>query len=225
MGIIVLDFDNCIALDPRTGEGSEEIKDRAWYKVFPEYGPAALKVILGRAQRAIAGGKGDRKDIAITVLTHFRFKGKISEEARARCERFDVVVQEGIRELGVAPEVKDALEALSKRVPLYINTATPSASMVKTLEAFGLGKFFKNVYGRPGTKVTNLQCIATVEDVSSDNMIFVGDMPGDHEAAKEVGCRFIGVCTKRNVAWHAEQPFPVIGSVAELESLLWGCRK
>jgi FMN phosphatase YigB (HAD superfamily) len=36
---VVFDLDNTLLLDPATGEGSEEIKDRAWYRVFSEYNP------------------------------------------------------------------------------------------------------------------------------------------------------------------------------------------
>lgn len=217
--VIVFDFDNCIALDPRTGEGSEEIKDRAWYAVFPEYNHGALKVILGSAQRAIAGGRGDRKDVASMVLTHFGFKGCVSEEAIARCERFDAVVQEGILALGISPEVKNALRSLSEKTHLYINTATPREPMVRTLNALGLSPYFKGVYGRPGTKVTNLGRIATMEDALFDRIVFVGDATGDYEAAKIVGCNFIGVRTMRNISWYNPQRFHTVRSVDEVEAL------
>ena len=223
--VIVFDFDNCIALNAQTGEGSEEIKDRAWFRVFPEpdYDSYDLGCIIEKTKLKIAGGRGDRNDIVAAILEYYGFsEDRILEEIIRRCEQFDEVVQEGILELGVSLEVRGALEALSKRATLYINTATPRAPMVKTLEALGLRGFFKGVYGRPGTKVSNLQRIATVEDVPFDQILFVGDMPGDYMAGKAVGCRFIGVRTKRNNAWYVEQPFPVIGSVAELEPLLWG---
>ena len=219
--VIVFDFDNCIALDPRTGEGSEEIKDRAWYAVFAEFNHGALKVILGHAQRAIAGGRGGRKDIAIMVLTHFGFRGCVSEEAVRRCERFEELAQEGILELGISLEVKNALHALSEKTHLYINTATPRKFILRTLEALGLLPYFKSVYGRPGTKVTNLERVATMEDVLFNLMVFVGDMPSDYEAAKAVGCNFIGVRTRRNDAWHNPQPFPTIRSVDEIESFFY----
>jgi len=223
--VIVFDFDNCIALNAQTGEGSEEIKDQTWFRVFPEpeYDPYVLDRIIEQAKVKIAGGRGDRNNIIVAILEYHGFpEDRIPDEITRRCEQFDEAVQEGILELGASLEVRDALEALSKRAALYINTATPREPMIKTLEALGLRGFFKGVYGRPGTKVSNLQRIITMEDVAFDQVLFVGDMPVDREVAQIVGCRFVGVHTERNVAWHVEQQFPVIGSVAELEPLLWG---
>lgn len=212
---IVFDFDNCIAFDPLTGEGSEEIKDRAWYDVFPEYDSAMLAGVLGDAQRAIAGGKGDRKDVACMVLDRFGFAGCISEEAIRRCDLFENVVQEGIKRIPIPLEVYGAMLRITQRIPSYLNTATPVEAMQKTLRALRLD-LFKGVYGRPWTKTESLRLISAEEHAPFCEMVFVGDSKSDYDAAKQVGCWFIGVRTKRNPVWHKPQPFPVIGSVAEL---------
>jgi len=70
--VVVFDFDNCIALNETTGEGSEEIKDQAWFEVFAEYAPETLAPVLKAAQLAIAAGIGDRQDIAKDT-THGRY--------------------------------------------------------------------------------------------------------------------------------------------------------
>ena len=219
--VIVFDFDNCIALNERTGEGSEEIKDRAWFEVFPECDPQKLDVIIEQVQQEIAGGKGDRKDIALRVLSHFDLvvEENMSDELARRCGRFDEVVQHGIRLLGISPTAVSTLNKLSEEYLLYINTATPRETILETLEAAGLTCFL-GVYGRPGTKVSNLGDIASMEGICFGKMLFVGDMPGDRDAAKQVGCRFIGIRTKRNTEWHAPQPFLVLRSIAELKKVL-----
>lgn len=217
--VIVFDFDNCIALDPHTGEGSEEVKDRAWYDVFPEHDPVILAEVLENAQRAFAGGKGDRKDIAGMILDRFGFAGCVSEEAIRRCSRFEDIVQEGIKRIIIPPEVHRAILRITQRIPLYLNTATPVEAMQKTLRALRLD-LFKGVYGRPYTKVENLRLIANAEHASFREMIFVGDSKGDYDAARKVGCWFIGVRTKRNSAWRKSQPFPTIGSLAELANVV-----
>ena len=65
--VLVLDFDNCLILDPETREGSEDLKKSAWFRVFP-YEPGELSQAIDEAYRQIAGGKGDRRDVVRFVL-------------------------------------------------------------------------------------------------------------------------------------------------------------
>lgn len=220
--VIALDLDNCIVLNPCTGEGSEEIRDLAWFKVFPypDFNPHALGRLIEQAKVSILEGGGGCEDIVAYVLESYGLpKEYMLKNIALRCEQFDRVVQEEVQKIGISLDVKSALQALSKKVPLYVNAATRRASVVKILEALAL-TCFKGVYGRPGTKITNLQRIATMEGVALNRMLFVGDMPSDYAAARVVGCKFAGVRTRRNAEWRLPQGFPMLGSVAELENLL-----
>ena len=83
--VLVLDFDNCIVLDEKIGTGSEEVKDEAWFTVFPEYSRVELEPVLEQAKKDIAGGKGDRKDIVERVSKHFNVaEEKIPQEIITR---------------------------------------------------------------------------------------------------------------------------------------------
>ena len=218
--VIVLDADNCIFLNEATREGSEEVKDLAWFDVFPEYAKETLNPVLEDAKNKIAGGKGDRNDIARRVLEHFGFpENQLADEVVRRCARFDEIVQKHILDIPITDAVRTVIADLSARYALYINTATPRDSLVQTLRAVNLDHF-KGVYGRPGTKIGNLQEIARIEGVMPNEMLFVGDTEGDREAAEMVGCRFVGMHTKRNPLWHVSQVSPVIGSLTELGDIL-----
>lgn len=215
----ILDFDNCIALDPKTGVGSEETKDQAWYPTFSNYPEDELTPVLEKVKKEITGGKGDRKDVARAILTHFAWPmATLEEEIARRCQTFDDVIQEGIRRGVKIPQaVINNLRRLAGEHPMYLNTATPRETIIQTLDFFGLN-FFRGIYGRPGTKVENLEKIIAVEKVSPGEMLYVADAVSDYEAAQAVGCEFIGVYTKRNTLWHKEnQPFRILNSLAELE--------
>ncbi len=216
--VLVLDFDNCILLDEETEQGSEEVKDEAWFKVYPEYNRDVLYPLLERFKKEIAGGKGDRKDIATKICKHFEFpEARISSEVDYRCERFNSAVQEGIKRIGVSQKTRDALTALYGRVPVYVNTGTPRDGALESLQALDLLTYFKEVYGRPGTKAGNLRDIAAAESVSLDEILFMDDQHSGWLAAQEVGCRFVGIHTARNYAWHNDdQPFKVIRLLSEL---------
>ncbi len=176
---IALDFDNCIILDEETRKGSEEVKDEAWFTVFPEIDRETLTSVLEKVKKEIAGGKGDRKDIARRVQRHFclglntastsaeeinhKLNQLLEQEAAARCNAYNRTVQEGIKEIGVSEQPRQALDELSKKMPVFVNSATPRDGILESINALGIRDYFTEVYGRPGTKVENLQNIVAAE--------------------------------------------------------------
>jgi HAD superfamily hydrolase (TIGR01549 family) len=218
--IIILDFDNCIILNPKTKKGSEEVKDEAWFKIFPEYDPKKLETVVKEAQKQIAGGKGDRKDVARLICEHFGVpKEKIPDEIKRSCESFNTIVQKGILEIGVSSDNRRAIGTLSKKMPVYINTATPKEQSLESLAALKLSGF-TDVYGRPGNKVENLKAIINREKINPSEVLYAGDAESDWQAAQEVGCQFVGISTARNTAWHNQsQKFPVVNSLSEILEL------
>lgn len=218
--VIILDFDNCLVLDPVTRKGSEEVKDKAWYGVFPEYNPEELGAVIEEAQRQIAGGKGDRKDIVRLVSEHFGVpKEKIPAEIESRCQAFNEVVQVGVLRVGVSPDNRRAVKTFSRMMPVYINTATPKEQSLESLAALELTGF-TDVYGRPGTKVGNLKEIIAREKVSASDVLYIADGESDWQAAQEVGCQFVGISTARNTAWQEKpQEFPTVNSLLEILEL------
>lgn len=220
--VIVLDMDNCILLDDTTGKGSEELKDEAWFEIYPEYERAALEPALEEAKKIAAGGKGDRKDIVRWLCRHFGVpEDKIPAEIILRCDNFNNVVQNGIKNLEISERTRKSLALLSLRAPLYVNTATPRENAQESLEALGLSTFFKEILGRPGTKIGNLRDIISRENIDPNELLFVDDQYGGYLAAEEAGCRFVGIHTAKNKAWHnTPQPFPIIRLLEELNKFL-----
>ena len=220
--VIVFDFDNCIVLDEKTRTGSEEVKDGAWFEVFSEYNRAELDTVVEKVKRDIAGGKGDRKDIAARVLKHFGFpESEIPQEVPRRCQRFDEIIQEGIKRISISDATRESIAELAERFPLYINTATPREAALESLAVLRIAGFFKAVYGRPGTKVGNLREILAAESATPSEMLFIDDQESGRKAGEEIGCTFVGMQTARNKLWNeTPQPFPIIKSFKEISHLL-----
>ena len=124
--------------------------------------------------------------------------------------------------IGVSEQTRAALAKISQMgIPIYVNTATPKEAAVESLDALGLSSLIKGVYGRPGTKLGNLQSIVRAEHVDPGDVLFVDDQPTGYAVAQEVGCQFVGIHTERNKSWHdAAQPFPIIRSLSELPALV-----
>lgn len=219
MNAVVFDFDNCIVLKP-DGTGSEEVKDGAWQKVFAEEWDK-LKDEFPALIKRWSGGTGSRFEIVRDALTHLQFQGDTEKEVQRLCARFNQLVQDGIVALGVLPETRAFLETTAKRLPLFINSATPSVAMNETLEKLGIRHFFREVYGQEGGKTENIRrAMQAVGERNPKKIVFVGDSLTDYEAAEEVGCRFVGVATKRNKWNESTQPFLVVWYIHELEQYI-----
>lgn len=217
--VLVLDFDNCLVLDPHTRVGSEELKKSAWFTVFP-YEPAVLSQVIDEANQKNAGGRGDRRDVVRLVLEHFAGKASDNEITRY-CDLFNKEVQARILQIGVSRDTRDTLAQLYElEIPLYINTGTPTVPIEQSLKTLGIFYFFKGVFGRPGNKEENLLRIIANEGVEPDQVIFVDDSAKAWEIAQRVGCRFVGMQTKANTAWHHGTLFPLIYRLSELLEMI-----
>ncbi|OHB10903.1 MAG: hypothetical protein A3G05_02165 [Candidatus Zambryskibacteria bacterium RIFCSPLOWO2_12_FULL_45_14] len=220
--VLILDFDNCLILDQKTREGSEELKDKAWFEVFSEYDPDILKSMIETAKKEFVGGKGDRNGLIISLCRRFGIEdSKIKEESIKRLSHFDEIMQRGIKEIGISKEVRDFLSTFSSKISIYLNTATPVENASRSLDLLGIREFFKGIYGRPGTKLDNMKAILASEPVNPDEILFVDDQEDSRQIAKELGCKFVGIHTARNKVWHENpQPFPIIRSIEELSDLV-----
>ncbi|NUM25438.1 MAG: HAD family hydrolase [Candidatus Buchananbacteria bacterium] len=220
--VIVFDFDNCLVLDEKTKTGSEEIKDQAWFEIFSEYDRKELEAVLDQAKKIVVGGAGDRNDIAQQILRHFNHpEATLAASAIKKCDLFNQYVQKRIGEVIITPATRKTLSELASQYPLYINTATPRDAALESLKILNLISFFKEVFGRPGTKVDNLQKIIAAESVNPMQVLFIDDQPGGWDAAQTVGCIFAGIYTAKNKLWQNEkQPFPLVNSLTELPALL-----
>lgn len=215
--VVVLDFDNNVILDLQTRRGSEEVKKEAWHKVFPDYDKEELKETIKKANKVIAGGKGDRRDVIKMILEHFEVSSKTEKEINNYSDLFNEIVQKGVISIGIPKENRRAIEQLSQKTNLYINTATPTDQSKVSLQLLGVINLFKGIYGRPANKIQNLKEIIKNEGINPNELLFVGDQNTDWEAAKETGCQFVGMDTVDNVAWRERrQSFNIIYSLEEL---------
>ena len=61
-----------------------------------------------------------------------------------------------------------------------------------------------------------MERILKKEKLNVKEMLFVGDAEGDYNAAKNIGCNFIGVANNWN-KWKKRE-FPLIKSISELQN-------
>lgn len=208
---LVFDFDGVIV------PGSEQIKQQAWDEVFRSYGDS-YKEPLSLAEAKYGRGRGgDRFDILRSTYSALGEYGSMLEEhVTSGANTFDAVVQEKILSYGVDDDTRRVLQSLSRRWPLYINSATPTSALERTVCALEIDSFFTGIYGRPAHKVDILTRISKEVGCMPSELLFVGDSATDEKAALQCGCSFIGYGSRE---WE-DRSISVVASFIELERML-----
>jgi len=203
--VIVFDFDGVIVRD------SEFFKQEAWAAIFSIYDGKATEY-FHEAEAKYGGGRdGDRYEILRHIFARLAEPGdRIPSLVKAGAAAFNAYVERKILEVGVEPSDRRVLEDLSKRYPLYINSATPEKELKQTVARLKLDCIFKGVFGYPSKKVENLKLVQQSENVKPQSILFVGDGERDYEAAREFDCHFMGYANDWNKWAGSEKQFALI---------------
>ena len=179
--VVALDFDGTLV-------ESNNIKDRAFRAIFSDW-PEHTETMM----------RWHKKHDSIERREKFRY---FVQEVLALPEQNDLI-EKLISRFGEltktaiceCPSVKGAenfLEYFSKRIATYLVSATPQQDLNQIIKARGLAGNFKDIYGAPISKIEILKKIMLSENVSVDEILFIGDSTEDQQAAKFLGIRFIG---------------------------------
>ena len=120
------------------------------------------------------------------------------------CAEFSSLLEARLLEAEEVPGAVVLLKHLSAYgIPCYVNTATPQAPIDELVDALGWRRYFRGVFGAPGSKVDNLQTIARAAAApepgeAAARLVHVGDGDNDCRAAAEFGCAFIGIALPPN---------------------------
>jgi len=213
--VIVFDFDGVIV------RSSGFLKREAWQVVLASYGRRAMPHFAEAEAKYSEGRGGDRYDVLRYIFEKLSEPiNKIPSLIETGAAAFNAHLQKRIAEVGVEPSDRRALEELSTRYPLYINSATPDKELNQTIMLLRLHTAFKGILGRPSSKLHNLRLVLSREYAAPTNMLFVGDGEHDYKAALEVGCHFVGYSNEWNKWADREKPFPLVNSILDVLSYL-----
>ncbi|MBI3274148.1 MAG: HAD family hydrolase [Candidatus Colwellbacteria bacterium] len=205
--ILVFDFDGVLV-------DSNEMKYQAWLELFPHH-------------------QDFMRDVLSTMYYHTRFvilrhinervgapeeKQKKESWIRDYAEKYNAIVGQGVSRLGCIPGVCEALEFLSLKYRLFINSGTIEESLQESVRDLGISHFFVRVFGASRTKAENLARIMYQERASSHEIVMIGDGDPDYSAARHYGIFFIGVTNTWN-GW-ANKEFPLVSHIADITPII-----
>lgn len=116
----------------------------------------------------------------------------LSDEQFEKLSRsFSELVEDAVAQSPFVDGARDFLDAASKSYRLYIVSATPQDELQRIIHQKGISGYFTGVLGSPTKKTDHILGILKVNNISPDEVLFVGDAVNDYEAATKSGVRFI----------------------------------
>jgi phosphoglycolate phosphatase-like HAD superfamily hydrolase len=184
---LVFDFDGVLV-------DSNRIKRDAYFEIFSHL-PVAPAIV----EEALQAHSADDRHVVIgAIVKRLASAGVI--EAREddhlthqSVERYTTLCERAVSSARELPGTSSQLALLKTRFPLYLNSATPRSTLSRIVETRGWSHFFKDVLGRPQTKLVNLQTVLDREHISPAELLFIGDSPHDRLAATHCGCAFVAM--------------------------------
>jgi len=178
---IVFDFDGTLV-------ESNQTKTQGFRALFQEY-PEQVEEIVALHLRH--GGRSRFEKFAMIyrdILHRVPQPGEFDELG----ERFGQLVADAVIACPMVEGASSFLERFSGKLPLIVVSATPGPELERILESRGLSRYFAEVHGSPRTKDVIVRGVLERYGWRPDQVLFVGDMPADYEAAVAAGVPFVG---------------------------------
>lgn len=179
--VVILDFDGVVL-------ESVGIKTRAFRELF-SFRPDHVDEIVEYHSRNTGVSRFDK----FRYIYREILKEPLSDEQFAwLSEQYASLVVDGVVASPFVPGAKEFLENYSKKIPLFVVSASPQEELVSIIGRRGLSSHFRKIYGAPTRKEQAIREILTITGFGPDQTLFVGDALNDLKAALDSGVRFVG---------------------------------
>jgi HAD superfamily hydrolase (TIGR01549 family) len=178
--VIILDFDGVVV-------ESNSIKHNAFSELFQEYPEHHDRIMQYHFAHNHVNRHAKFKYITEKILKQ-KYTQRMGKKLAAR---FSGLTREKIINCPFVEGALDFIQHFYKKNPLYIASATPLDELRVILRSRELLGYFKSIYGAPISKAKMFSEIIRKENVSPDEVLFIGDSPEDYKVAQEVGIHFL----------------------------------
>ncbi len=179
--VIVFDFDGVLL-------ESVKIKDDAFKTLFKDY-PEHLEKIM---EYHLSNNATVRFEKFKYITENILGKSYNKETEKNLSKIFSGLVFRSLVDCPFVLGAKEILDSFQDRIPIYLASRSPADELAKILEKRKLKKYFKKIYAVPWIKTDAIRDIINEEDVSTEDIVFVGDSDEDFRAAQSTGVFFIG---------------------------------
>lgn len=177
--VVVFDFDGVLV-------DSEGVKRQLLKDNFIEFGETFAQNIFNYQQET-GSNRYDVADCAAHML------GKDKNWANEYAQKYTDSVKEKIIKMPNMNTCESTLTRLVTKYPLYISSGTPTDDLEDILVGKIMRHIFKDFYGSPDSKFDHIASIMARESVSTDEILFIGDMESDAKVSDALGLDFLAI--------------------------------
>ena len=178
---LILDFDGVIV-------ESLPLKTAAFKKIFSFAPPAHLGEIIAFH---LENGGMSRYDKFRYIYANILDEPLTPEQEERLASEYVGLIFDAMLTVPYVEGAEELLRDCSRRLSLYIVSATPEGEMHEIARRRDLTKYFVRIYGSPKTKAECIREILEETGASPGEALFVGDAPNDWQAAHETNVRFV----------------------------------
>lgn len=176
---VIFDFDGVIL-------ESAPIKTEAFRKLFSDYPQHEDSIIRHHLENQ--GISRYRK--FEWIYAELLGRSLSEEESRQLGETFSEIAFNEILTCPWVPGARELLESLHGSCMMFVASGTPHEELLRIVEARGLSRFFREVWGTPLGKVEIIRSILERYELRAEDVVFVGDGLSDYQAAQETNLPF-----------------------------------
>ena len=167
-----------------------DIKTQGFVKLFEQYGNEVVKKVV---VYNIKNGGVSRSEKFRYYYTHLLHKTLTKEKLDELCTLYSAITLKPSLE---APWIKGAKEFLEEHYrdnKFYIVSGVSNDDLQLIVKKRKMRKYFVDIVGSPPGKVSILRNLISANYYNPTKTLYIGDSLSDWEAAKVVGCDFLGV--------------------------------
>jgi phosphoglycolate phosphatase-like HAD superfamily hydrolase len=132
-----------------------------------------------RLQELIEGSSGERRDELSQVMTWSKHVNQL--------------VSQTVHNLPPFPGVKDSLVRFAEQADVMVVSATPAEALEREWAEHGIDRHVVLIAGQEMGSKTEHLTLAAKGKYADDQVLMVGDAPGDMKAARDVGALFFPI--------------------------------
>lgn len=178
--IIFWDFDGVI-------KDSVSVKTDAFFKLFLPYGAE----VAGRVRIHHEENGGMSRFEKFPLYMRWAGEDPTEDRVKAFCEQFSRIVLQGVIDSPWVPGAEKYLRTNPHNQIFILVSATPQDEIEQILQALGLRRSFKAVFGAPTSKKEAIRTALESYKISPQDCLMIGDATADMEAARSNNVPFL----------------------------------
>ena len=137
---------------------------------------------------------GDRYQIFKEFVFKLEKNYKYKVNAKSLIDKYTMSCE---NKISIAKSVNGAEKTLqwlhNNGIKVVISSATPTETLIKIIKNRKIFPLIDNIFGSPNSKEQHINLVKKIYNLSSNEIVYIGDSDNDRKAALKTNCSFVGI--------------------------------